>query len=80
MEPEGTVEIKFKKKDIVKAMSRLDPTIHSLNKALVEPDLSPEAEASIRKNIKARQDLIMPMYHQVSCVLYSVYGYIVVRD
>lgn len=66
LEPEGTVEIKFKKKDLVKAMSRLDPTIHRLNKALIEPDLSPDERSSIKKKIQERQELLMPMYHQVA--------------
>ena len=66
MEPEGTVEIKFKMKDIVKAMSRLDPTIHQLNRALTEPDLPEDKQADIRKCIKERQELLLPIYHQVS--------------
>ncbi|XP_069956208.1 acetyl-CoA carboxylase isoform X2 [Cherax quadricarinatus] len=66
LEPEGTVEIKFKKKDIVKSMSRLDPIIHKLNQALTEPDLPPEKQARIRKQIQERQDLLMPTYHQVA--------------
>lgn len=66
LEPEGTVEIKFKMKDIVKAMSRLDPTIHRLNRELTEPDLPENQQADIRKRIKERQDLLLPMYHQVA--------------
>lgn len=69
LEPEGTVEIKFKMKDLVKSMSRLDPAIHNWNKALVEPDLPPEEQAEIRKKIKERQDILLPMYHQVKLVL-----------
>lgn len=65
LEPEGTVEVKFKMKDIVKAMSRLDPTIHQLNRALTEPDLPEDQQAEIRKKIKKRQDILLPMYHQV---------------
>lgn len=66
LEPEGTVEIKFKMKDIVKAMSRLDPTIHQLNRSLTEPDLPETQQAAIRKRIKERQELLLPMYHQVA--------------
>lgn len=66
LEPEGTVEIKFKMKDIVKAMSRLDPTIHQLNRQLIEPDLPESQQAAIRKRIKERQELLLPMYHQVA--------------
>ncbi|XP_045594879.2 acetyl-CoA carboxylase isoform X3 [Procambarus clarkii] len=66
LEPEGTVEIKFKKKDIVKSMSRLDPIIHSLNERLSVPDLPPEKEADLRKKIQEREDLLMPTYHQLA--------------
>lgn len=69
LEPEGTVEIKFKMKDLVKSMSRLDPAIHNWNKALVEPDLPAEEQAEIRKKIKQRQDILLPIYHQVKLVL-----------
>lgn len=66
LEPEGTVEIKFKSKDLVKAMSRLDATIHHWNRAVAQPELSPEEQANIRKKIKERQELLMPIYHQVA--------------
>ncbi|MPC07509.1 Acetyl-CoA carboxylase [Portunus trituberculatus] len=64
LEPEGTVEIKFKMKDIVKAMSRLDPTIHQLNRALTEPDLPEGQQAAIRKRIKERQELLLPIMQE----------------
>ncbi|KAK3859492.1 hypothetical protein Pcinc_034403 [Petrolisthes cinctipes] len=66
LEPEGTVEIKFKMKDLVKSMSRLDSAIHNWNKALAEPDLPPEQQAAIRKKIKERQEHLLPTYHQVA--------------
>ncbi|XP_068249206.1 acetyl-CoA carboxylase isoform X1 [Palaemon carinicauda] len=66
LEPEGTVEIKFKHKDIVKAMSRLDPTIHKLNKSLSDSDLPSDQQAATRKKIKERQDILLPIYHQVA--------------
>lgn len=36
LEPEGTVEIKFRKKDLVKAMRRIDPTYKKLVEQLGE--------------------------------------------
>ncbi|XP_042208742.1 acetyl-CoA carboxylase 1-like [Homarus americanus] len=64
LEPEG-LEIKFKKKDIVKAMSRLDSTIQILNQSLNEPDLPPEQQANIKKKIEKETRLIT-MYHQLT--------------
>ena len=66
LEPEGIVEIKFKHKDIVKAMSRLDPIVHKWNKSLSDSDMTAEKQAATRKLIKERQDLLLPMYHQVN--------------
>lgn len=66
LEPEGTVEIKFKHKDLVKCMSRLDPTIHKWNQILADTDLPAEEQAATRKKIKERQDVLIPMYHQVA--------------
>lgn len=37
LEPEGTVEIKFRKKDLVKTMRRVDPIYMSLAERLGEP-------------------------------------------
>lgn len=36
LEPEGIVEIKFRKKDLIKTMHRLDPVIKDLNEAIKE--------------------------------------------
>lgn len=40
LEPEGTVEIKFRKKDLVKTMRRVDPVYMSLAERLGEPSTS----------------------------------------
>ena len=37
LEPAGTVEIKFRKKDLVKAMRRLDDKYNSLSQTLAAP-------------------------------------------
>jgi len=52
LEPEGTVEIKFRRPDLIKAMKRNDPLYASL-----EED-SPEA--------RAREKELMPVYNQVA--------------
>lgn len=40
MEPEGTVEIKFRRKDLVKTMRRVDPVYMGLAEKLGEPRTS----------------------------------------
>lgn len=67
LEPEGIVEIKFRAKDLLKTMHRVDPVILSLkNEMSSKGDLSAEQKASYEKKIKARENFLMPMYHQVA--------------
>lgn len=40
LEPAGTVEIKFRRREIIKAMKRLDPKYHSLAEKLANDSLS----------------------------------------
>ncbi|XP_076067982.1 acetyl-CoA carboxylase isoform X2 [Oratosquilla oratoria] len=66
LEPEGTVEIKFKAKDLLKSMNRLDKKLHHMNNELAQPDLSQEKQDDLRKRINERIEMLMPIYHQVA--------------
>lgn len=67
LEPEGIVEIKFRVKDLLKTMHRVDPVILSLkNEMSSKGDLPAEQKAAYEKKIKARESFLMPMYHQVA--------------
>ncbi|KAK3098334.1 hypothetical protein FSP39_018526, partial [Pinctada imbricata] len=66
LEPEGTVEIKFRRKDLEKSMLRLDSTCIQINEKLTSPDLESEEKAKLQKELSARQDKLLPMYHQVA--------------
>ncbi|XP_066116448.1 acetyl-CoA carboxylase 2 isoform X1 [Saccopteryx bilineata] len=66
LEPEGTVEIKFRKKDLVKAMKRIDPTYKKLVEQLGASDLSERERKDLEGRLKAREDLLLPIYHQVA--------------
>nr|KAG5704977.1 hypothetical protein BaRGS_022819 [Batillaria attramentaria] len=66
LEPEGTVEIKFRRKDLDKVMRRLDPQLKQLLEQLSTPDLSNETKAELQKKIKAREDALAPVYHTVA--------------
>ncbi|CAH1789095.1 unnamed protein product [Owenia fusiformis] len=66
LEAEGTVEIKFKKRDLLKSMHRIDPDIIKLSKQLNTEDIASETKATIKKQIKAREELLLPVYHQVA--------------
>ncbi|EGW10621.1 Acetyl-CoA carboxylase 2 [Cricetulus griseus] len=66
LEPEGTVEIKFRKKDLVKTMRRLDPVCKKLVGQLGTAQLPDKDRKELEGQLKAREDLLFPIYHQVA--------------
>lgn len=66
LEPEGTVEIKFRRKDLEKTMQRLDKTCIQIVEKLTSPQLNPDEKAELQKRLAARQEKLLPMYHQVA--------------
>ncbi|XP_027422308.1 acetyl-CoA carboxylase 2 isoform X1 [Bos indicus x Bos taurus] len=66
LEPEGTVEIKYRKKDLVKTIRRLDPISKKLVEQLGVSELSDTDRKELEGQLKAREDLLLPMYHQVA--------------
>nr|XP_048305885.1 acetyl-CoA carboxylase 2 isoform X1 [Myodes glareolus]XP_048305892.1 acetyl-CoA carboxylase 2 isoform X1 [Myodes glareolus]XP_048305901.1 acetyl-CoA carboxylase 2 isoform X1 [Myodes glareolus]XP_048305910.1 acetyl-CoA carboxylase 2 isoform X1 [Myodes glareolus] len=66
LEPEGTVEIKFRKKDLVKTMRRIDPVCKKLVGQLGTAQLPDKDRKELEGQLKAREDLLFPIYHQVA--------------
>ncbi|TKC41406.1 hypothetical protein EI555_005588, partial [Monodon monoceros] len=66
LEPEGTVEIKYRKKDLVKTMRRIDPIYQKLVEQLGMSELSDKHRKELEGQLKAREDLLLPIYHQVA--------------
>nr|XP_060613002.1 acetyl-CoA carboxylase 1 isoform X1 [Anolis sagrei ordinatus] len=66
LEPEGTVEIKFRKKDLVKTMRRVDPIYVRLAERLGTPELSPVERKELESKLKEREEFLIPIYHQVA--------------
>ncbi|QSL66810.1 hypothetical protein MERGE_001197 [Pneumocystis wakefieldiae] len=66
LEPEGLVEIKFRKEKLLGCMSRLDPFYTSLKKQLQNPNLSQDQLIEIKAKIDEREKLLLPIYHQIS--------------
>ncbi|XP_077530099.1 acetyl-CoA carboxylase isoform X3 [Haemaphysalis longicornis] len=64
LEPEGTVEIRFRQKDLLKTMHRVDARCREILSQLgtVDPEKKAELEAELRK----RERQLLPMYHQVA--------------
>ncbi|MEQ2177551.1 hypothetical protein GOODEAATRI_004757 [Goodea atripinnis] len=63
LEPEGTVEIKFRRKDLVKTMRRVDPVYMGLAERL---ELSPTDRKELETKLKEREEFLLPIYHQVA--------------
>ncbi|XP_068461041.1 acetyl-CoA carboxylase isoform X2 [Clinocottus analis] len=66
LEAEGTVEIKFRRKDLLKTMRRLDSIYASLVEQLASPELSDKQCRELELKLKAREEFLMPIYHQVA--------------
>ena len=65
LEPEGTVEIKFKTKDLIKSMRRLDVELRQMLNELNQPETAGERRAELERNLSAREQHLLPVYHQV---------------
>ncbi|XP_070759737.1 acetyl-CoA carboxylase 2 isoform X2 [Enoplosus armatus] len=68
LEAEGTVEIKFRRKDLLKTMRRLDSVYASLVEQLGKacPELSDKQCRELESKLKAREEFLLPIYHQVA--------------
>ncbi|RZF37309.1 hypothetical protein LSTR_LSTR005641 [Laodelphax striatellus] len=66
LEAEGIVEIKFRPKDQLKVMQRVDPVVRKLKSELQASDLREEDKAAIEQKISEREKSLLPMYHQVA--------------
>jgi acetyl-CoA carboxylase/biotin carboxylase 1 len=67
LEPAGIVEIKFRVADQLKAMHRIDPQLQMLDAELESTDdTDKSAQASIKEQIAAREELLKPVYLQAA--------------
>lgn len=66
LEPEGMIEIKFRTKDLLECMHRLDPNLISLKIKLQEAKDDHPGTEIIRQQIKAREKQLLPFYKQIA--------------
>lgn len=66
LEPAGLVGIKYKENKLLKTMRRLDPQCNELSTKLEDPELSDEEKSKLTKKLNERQELLMPVYRQIS--------------
>lgn len=66
LEPSGTVEIKFRDRDLRDAMRRLDPQLMDLHQKAKSSSADDEQRKQLLRQIKAREDELIPTYRQVA--------------
>jgi len=63
LEPDGTVSVKFRKPELIKAMTRLDAEYCELTKQSNQPNLTPEEKLDIKTKLFERERTLLPQYH-----------------
>ncbi|CAA0843383.1 Acetyl-CoA carboxylase 1, partial [Striga hermonthica] len=66
LEPEGLIEIKFRTRELLECMGRLDPELVSLKSKLAEAGDSRFALENLQGQIKAREKKLLPLYTQIA--------------
>ncbi|KAL5777128.1 hypothetical protein ACOSP7_010054 [Xanthoceras sorbifolium] len=68
LEPEGMIEIKFRTKELLECMGRLDQQLINLKAKLQEAksNKAPAMVESLQQQIKAREKQLLPMYTQIA--------------
>jgi len=66
LEPEGIVNIKYRRDKQLETMARLDPEYGALRKQLADKTLSADKLSDIKVKATAREQLLLPVYMQVS--------------
>ena len=66
LEPEGIVEIKFRKEKLLAMMERLDPTYRDLKAKTTDASLSAADVAAAKNDLAAREKVLYPLYMQIA--------------
>ncbi|KAI9799947.1 MAG: Acetyl-CoA carboxylase [Sarcosagium campestre] len=66
LEPEGIVNIKYRREKQLETMARLDPTYADLKSSLSAKGITPEQQSSIKQKMTERETLLLPVYTQIS--------------
>lgn len=66
LEPEGIVNIKYRREKQLDTMARLDQTYGDLRSSLQDKSLSPEEQSDIKAKMAEREELLLPVYTQIA--------------
>lgn len=66
LEPEGIVNIKYRRDKQLDTMARLDPVYGELKRSLADKSLSSEQLSDVKVKMSERESLLLPVYSQIS--------------
>lgn len=66
LEPEGIVNIKYRRDKQLETMARLDATYGELRRSLEDPSLSKDQLSEIKTKMAAREEQLLPVYLQIA--------------
>ncbi|KAL8752619.1 MAG: hypothetical protein Q9199_005623 [Rusavskia elegans] len=66
LEPEGIVNIKFRKERQLETMARLDSTYAALKQKLADKSLSADQQSEVKTQMTEREQRLLPVYSQIS--------------
>ena len=66
LEAEGTVEIKYRKRELQKTMRRIDEMCKQIIEKMNNPQIDPAEHAKLEQQLTEREEMLLPMYHQVA--------------
>lgn len=66
LEPAGTIEIKFREKEILNTCHRLDTTLQNIDKQLNDPNIKPEDKITLTDAKKRREELLFTTYRHIA--------------
>lgn len=66
LEPEGIVNIKYRRDKQLETMARLDPTYAELKAKLADKSLSKDQQSDIKVQMTERESLLLPVYTQIA--------------
>lgn len=77
LEANGAASVKYRMKDQISTMHRLDDVLKSLDKKLGSDEIDEEEKKKIRENISKREQMLAPVYEQIAvqfCELHDTPG------
>ncbi|KAF0496183.1 acetyl-CoA carboxylase [Gigaspora margarita] len=66
LEPEGIIEIKYRKPQLLATMERLDETYRNLKKLLEDPSKTEIEKSEIKMLLETRENELLPVYSQIA--------------